>query len=109
MADDGSPLHVELTWADERATGLDVPPGRTILEAAYAAGVNHRSGCESGRCASCVGRLRRGAVTYVTEPQALSADQRDDGFVLLCSATPTEPCRIEVGTGVLTDAFPELW
>lgn len=109
MVEDAAAFDVELTWDDDRTTGLAVPAGQTILEAAYAAGINHRSGCESGRCASCVGRLRSGTVEYVNQPKALTSDQRENGFVLLCSATPTSACRIEVGSNVLAEAFPELW
>ncbi len=109
MSHDEGPVPVELSWGDERTAGIEVKAGQTILEAAYAAGINHRSGCESGRCGSCIGRLRSGAVDYENEPKALSPEQQEGGFVLLCSARPTEPCRIAVGTDVLTEAFPELW
>lgn len=109
MNKDDATIVVELAWDDERTTGIAVRSGQTILDAAYAAGINHRSGCESGRCASCVGRLRSGSVEYVNEPKALTTGQRENGFVLLCSATPTTACRIEVGSSVLRDAFPELW
>jgi ferredoxin len=102
-------VRVVLTWDDERRTEIEVPPDETILEAAYAAGIDHRSGCEAGRCASCVGRLVRGSVEYVNEPRALTDDQLDQEFVLLCSAVPTDRCEIEVGTSVLTEAFPGLW
>lgn len=107
MADSG--VTVELAWDGERRTGIEVAPDQTILEAAAAAGIDHRSGCESGRCASCVGRLITGSVEYVNEPDALTGDQLDRGFVLLCSAVPTASCEIEVGTSVLTEAFPGLW
>lgn len=104
-----STVMVELTWDDDRRSGIQVHPGETILEAAYAAGIDHRSGCESGRCASCVGRLVRGSVEYINEPKALTDDHLDEDFVLLCSAVPTDRCEIEVGTSVLTEAFPGLW
>lgn len=109
MGDGEPPFSVELCWNDERTAGVEVEADQTVLDAAYAAGINHRSGCESGRCGSCIGRLRSGAVEYENEPQALSQEQRENGFVLLCSARPTGACRIDVGTDVLTEAFPELW
>jgi len=107
MAEPG--VTVELTWDDDRRTAIDVEPGQTVLDAAYGAGIDHRSGCESGRCASCVGRLITGAVEYVNDPNALTDDQLEQDYVLLCSAVPTVRCEIEVGNSVLAEAFPGLW
>lgn len=93
----------------EAAAEVAVPEGEALLVAGEEAGEELRFGCREARCASCVGRLQTGSVRYLREPNALTDDQREEGFVLLCSATPTTECRIEVGEGVLADAFPGLW
>jgi len=51
-------------------------------------------GCRSGSCASCVGRVKSGSVDQ-GEQNALDDAQEASGYVLLCSALPTEDCVIE--------------
>jgi ferredoxin len=108
--DGGGKLHeVEFELGDDRRDELLVPQGETLLKAAEHAGFELRSGCRNGRCTSCTGRLTKGEVAYVKQPESLTSEQIDAGYVSLCVATPAEDCRVEIGDQVLAEAFPNLW
>jgi ferredoxin-NADP reductase len=78
-----------------RGTSWDVviPAGRTLLQAGVEAGLPLRSSCSMGGCAACKVKLLRGAV-HMDEPNALTARERDDGYVLACIAYATEPVEV---------------
>ena len=63
----------------------DLPPDRTILEAAEEAGVDIPFECRSGICGQCKTRLLTGRVTMDVE-DALSATDRSRGLILACQA-----------------------
>ena len=109
MADDSQRQRVEFVHDDGETDVVAVGPDETLLEATDDTPIGLRYGCREGRCVSCTGRLLDGEVSYVAEPHALDADQRADGFVLLCVAVPESDCRVAVGRSVLADAFPGLW
>lgn len=78
-----------------RELGLVVQPGQTLLEAGLAAGLDMPYSCTMGGCAACRVELERGAVT-MSEPNCLSAGEREAGYVLACIASPTQPCKVRV-------------
>lgn len=88
---------------------LEMSPDETILEATDDTEIDLRYGCRAGKCVSCTARLLQGDISYLKPPQALSSRQQESGFILLCVAQPDSDCRIEIGRGVLEDAFPQLW
>lgn len=100
---------VDLVQEDGTHVALDAGDGTTILEASDEANIDLRYGCREGKCVSCTGLLLEGDVEYITEPESLNEDQREEGFVLLCISEPTEECKVEVGKHVLGEAFPNLW
>ncbi len=65
-----------------------LPPGKTILETAEAAGVDIPFECRSGICGQCKMRLVAGQVTMETE-DALGAGEKARGFILACQARAT--------------------
>jgi CDP-4-dehydro-6-deoxyglucose reductase len=68
-----------------------------VLNAAHAANILISYSCRSGRCGSCLGRLIEGEVDYPQgQPDALSAQQRDSGYALFCSAYPVSNLTIEL-------------
>ena len=72
-----------------------VPAGRTILEAAMAAGVPYPHGCRSGDCGACKSRLISGDVTLAPySDRALSARERAAGMILACRARPRGDCTV---------------
>jgi ferredoxin-NADP reductase len=70
-----------------------IPAGKTLLQAGVAAGLPLRSSCAMGGCAACKVKLHRGAV-HMDEPNALTAREREDGYVLACIAYATEPVEV---------------
>lgn len=60
-------------------------PGELLLEVAERAGVDIPSLCRGGTCATCKVRVLEGAPAIDTL-YALSKKQRQQGFVLTCSA-----------------------
>jgi ferredoxin len=78
-----------------RELGLVVQPGQTLLEAGLAAGLDMPYSCTMGGCGACRVRLERGAVV-MSEPNCLSASEREAGEVLACIASPTQPCKVRV-------------
>jgi CDP-4-dehydro-6-deoxyglucose reductase len=81
------------------------PHGRTIrvrsdqpvLEAALGAGLNLPHSCKSGHCASCRARLVSGEIHYPNGRTAgLTAQEAQQGYVLLCQARARSDLRVEV-------------
>lgn len=67
---------------------LPVPDGRTLLEAADAAGIRLPRSCRNGTCRECRCQLASGEVRYRVEWPGLSLDERAQGWVLPCVALP---------------------
>ena len=66
---------------------VTVDPGKTILEAGLAAGLNMPYSCQSGLCTACRGRLTSGQVK-MDEDAGLSEKEVADGYVLCCVSRP---------------------
>lgn len=66
---------------------VTVGPGKTILEAGLAAGLNMPYSCQSGLCTACRGRLSAGEVK-MDEDAGLSEKEMADGYVLCCVSRP---------------------
>ena len=75
--------------------GRSVPvrPGQTLLEAAEDAGVNVASLCRAGVCGTCRLRVSEGDVDCAST--VLGDDERSEGFVLACVATPRTDCTVD--------------
>ncbi len=69
-------------------------PGQSILDAALAQGVELSFSCTVGGCAACKIKVVQGR-TALDEPNCLSPDEREQGFVLACSAYALEPIEVE--------------
>jgi CDP-4-dehydro-6-deoxyglucose reductase/ferredoxin-NAD(P)+ reductase (naphthalene dioxygenase ferredoxin-specific) len=76
------PRHAQLLRA---CRTIEVPDGRTLLDAALSEGIAYPHGCRSGRCGSCKSRLVSGEVELLPHTIfALSPGEREQGFVLAC-------------------------
>jgi ring-1,2-phenylacetyl-CoA epoxidase subunit PaaE len=73
---------------------LIVPPTKTLLQAGLDAGLPLGYSCAMGGCGACKVKLRRGSVR-MDEPNALTSQEREGGYVLACIAHPTEPVEVE--------------
>lgn len=60
-------------------------PGQTILQAGLEAGADLPFSCTMGGCGACKVKKRAGTVV-MSEPNCLSEQERDAGFVLACCA-----------------------
>lgn len=67
---------------------LPVPDGRSLLDAADAAGLRLPSLCRNGTCRECRCRLLAGQVRYRIEWPGLSREEKTEGWVLPCVALP---------------------
>jgi ferredoxin-NADP reductase/DMSO/TMAO reductase YedYZ heme-binding membrane subunit len=83
-SDDG--VTHEVTF-DRREMVLEVPRRLTLLEAAEEAGLSLPFECRSGICGQCKLRVLEGEVA-MDSTEALSRNERVEGFVLACQARP---------------------
>ncbi len=79
-------------------TGLSVPivvdEGELILDAAEDQGVELPYSCRAASCFDCLGILQEGTVEQSDKAlDFLKPEELDQGYVLLCAATPTSDCR----------------
>lgn len=70
----------------DRPQRFSVDDGETLLAAGLRHGLAMPFGCQSGGCGSCRVRLVSGEIDYPFEPPALSAAEREAGYVLMCLA-----------------------
>ena len=83
---------------------IEVTCDEPILDAAERAGVTLPYGCRAGHCITCAARLIEGNVDQ-SEGVALTPAQEEQGYVLLCIASPQSDCVVEVGASVQRDLF----
>lgn len=72
----------------------DLPPGKTVLEAADDNGVEIDNSCRSGTCGSCMVKLLSGQVSMEVE-DGLEPEDKTNGYILACQAVATEDVVVE--------------
>jgi len=60
--------------------------GSTLLQAALQAGIRLPNSCRNGTCRTCLCLLKHGRVQHTIEWPGLSAEERQEGFILPCVA-----------------------
>jgi CDP-4-dehydro-6-deoxyglucose reductase, E3 len=76
---------------------FEVEEGASILTTALNQHINLPYGCRLGTCCSCRGKVVSGSVNFGNaHPAYLPQSQRDEGYALLCSASPLSDLTIEV-------------
>jgi ferredoxin len=87
----------EVSPGDERGIGerrIKVRSDQHIWDAAFAQGIRLPALCHQGRCLTCAGRLLDGGEVDQTDSVSYYPQDRETGFVLLCTAKPRSPLRI---------------
>jgi len=79
-----------------RGASFDAEPGRTLLDAAEAAGIALPAGCRHGACLLCAARLKGGRANQPTGT-ALTPALLQEYVLLPCVATVDGDCWLEVG------------
>ena len=75
--------------------------GKTLLDAALAAGVPFPHSCRAGECGQCKSRLLTGRCSHDGyDPQVLSNDERCHGIVLACRARPKTDVTLQCLTAI---------
>ena len=67
----------------------------TILDAGLRNSIVFPYSCRGGTCGTCKAKLVKGNIHYAHPPQALSDEEREQGYVLLCQAQPEEDVEID--------------
>jgi ferredoxin len=73
---------------------IAVPEDKQILWAAFDAGIELPTSCNSGVCTTCAAKIISGEVDQ-TEGMGVSPDLSAEGYVLLCVAFPRSDLKIE--------------
>jgi ferredoxin len=86
-------FEVSLLLPDGERT-ISVRSDQHIWDAALAAGINLPALCHQGRCLTCAGRLLDDGDVDQSDSATYYPQDRDAGFVLLCTGRPRSNLRI---------------
>ncbi|HKR45493.1 MAG TPA: benzoate 1,2-dioxygenase electron transfer component BenC [Paraburkholderia sp.] len=93
-----SSYKIALNFEDGVTRFIECKAGEKVLDAAFRARINLPMDCSDGVCGTCKCRAESGSYDlgddYIED--ALSEDEKSDGFVLTCQMVPQSDCVIAV-------------
>jgi len=87
---------VFLARIDLTGQTFEAPASLPLLQSAELAGLVPASSCRNGTCRACMCQLIGGQVMYRIEWPGLSAEEKQEGFILPCVAYPTSDVVIRL-------------
>ncbi len=82
--------------------------GISLVESARDAGVVLPTSCRNGTCRACLCRVRSGRVRHLIDWPGLSAEEKREGCILPCVATPESALTIEAPKAFRSSVQPPL-
>src|SRR5580700_2844080 len=87
-------FEVVLLLPEGEERSIQVGVNEHIWDAAFDSGIVLPALCHQGRCLTCAGRLENGGEVDQSDSVSYFPEDRDAGFVLLCTAKPLTSLRI---------------
>jgi ferredoxin len=87
-------LEVVLLLPDGEERAIRIRSNEHIWDAAFAAGLILPALCHQGYCLTCAGRLENGGAMDQSDSLTYFPEDREAGFVLLCTGKARSPLRI---------------
>jgi ferredoxin len=75
---------------------FEAPASVPLLQAAELAGLALRNSCRNGTCRTCICQLVSGEVVYRVEWPGLTAEEKQQGYILPCVAHPSSDLVIRL-------------
>lgn len=69
--------------------------GSSLVASAREAGIVLPTSCRNGTCRACLCRVKSGHVRHLIDWPGLSAEEKHEGCILPCVATPETALKIE--------------
>ena len=85
-------------WRFEAVAGV------SLVESARLAGIVLPTSCRNGTCRTCICQLTSGRARHLVEWPGLSAEEKLEGCILPCVATPETDLRIDVPSAFAVSA-----
>ncbi|MDZ4076183.1 MAG: 2Fe-2S iron-sulfur cluster-binding protein [Hylemonella sp.] len=76
---------------------FDAWADRPLLLSMEEGGVDWPSSCRNGTCRTCIGQLVSGTVRYEMDWPGLTAEEKEEGYVLPCVAHPCSDVVLKEG------------
>jgi len=94
-ANDTPLLYIGRTEAFDQT--FDAWADRPLLLSMEQGGVDWPSSCRNGTCRTCIGQLVSGTVRYEMDWPGLTAEEKEEGYVLPCVAHPCSDVVLKEG------------
>lgn len=94
MTPDPNIFEVVLLLPNNEVREIAVRANEHIWDAAFNAGITLPALCHQGRCLTCAGRLENNGEVDQSDSVSYYPQDREAGFVLLCTAKPRSALRI---------------